>query len=118
MITRMSLRVTVRNTTTHRTVPPLLDPKTIIASLTSRANTELSNEESEHADSSMPDDDNNDPGYAPSTINKTHLTDNDSFTATENGFPTVTTRQNAPFTKSPVSRTSRSQDTDTNSPAL
>ncbi|GFO17017.1 hypothetical protein PoB_004352200 [Plakobranchus ocellatus] len=58
----------------------------------------------------MPDDDNNDPDYAPSTINTSDLTDNDSFTATENGFPTVKTR-------SPVSRTSTSHDTVTNDPA-
>ncbi|GFO39980.1 hypothetical protein PoB_006648500 [Plakobranchus ocellatus] len=94
-------------------VPSSLDPRTINASLTSRTKTELSNEESEHADSSISDDDCNDSDYAPST-STSHLTENDSFTVTENGSPTVSTTQNAPVTRNPVSRPSRSQDADTN----
>ncbi|GFO06497.1 hypothetical protein PoB_003300200 [Plakobranchus ocellatus] len=63
-------------------VPPSLDSKTIIASLTSRTNTVLSSEESEDPDSSMSNDDGNDPDYAPST-NTSHLTENDYFTVTK-----------------------------------
>ncbi|KAK3701304.1 hypothetical protein RRG08_066796 [Elysia crispata] len=95
-------------------VPSSLFPKTIIASLISRANSVLSNEESEHADSSI-DDDGDDPDYVPST--KTSLiTENDSFTVTENGSPSVKTNQNALVTRSPASRPSRSQDTDNTGP--
>ncbi|XP_012944802.1 flocculation protein FLO11-like [Aplysia californica] len=93
-------------------VPSSLDPKTIIASLISRANSVLSNGESEHADSSMSDDDGDDPDYVPTT-NTSLLTENDSFTVTENGSPSVKTNQNALVTRSPASRPSRSQDTDT-----
>ncbi|KAK3754785.1 hypothetical protein RRG08_051071 [Elysia crispata] len=57
-------------------VPSSLVPKTIIASLISRANSVLSNKECERADSSMSDDDGDDPDYVPST-NTSLLTEND-----------------------------------------